>query len=50
VLIGPLRLFLLPRQKTDSAGEDGDFARKAEVIEHVDEVVVPAILALDPTS
>ncbi len=35
-------------KKTDSAGEDGDFARKAEVIEHVDEVVVPAILALDP--
>jgi 2,3-bisphosphoglycerate-independent phosphoglycerate mutase len=35
-------------KKTDSAGEDGDFARKATVIEHVDEAVVPAILALDP--
>jgi 2,3-bisphosphoglycerate-independent phosphoglycerate mutase len=35
-------------KKTDSAGEDGDFARKAEVIEHVDEAVVPAIMALEP--
>jgi len=35
-------------KKTDSAGEDGDFERKAAVIEHVDEAVVPAILALDP--
>jgi 2,3-bisphosphoglycerate-independent phosphoglycerate mutase len=35
-------------KKTDSAGEDGDFARKAAVIEHVDEAVVPSILALDP--
>jgi len=35
-------------KKTDSAGEDGDFHRKASIIEHVDEAVVPAILALDP--
>jgi 2,3-bisphosphoglycerate-independent phosphoglycerate mutase len=35
-------------KKTDSAGEDGDFARKAAVIEHVDQVVVPAITALEP--
>lgn len=36
-------------KKTDSAGEDGDFDRKVSVIEHVDEAVVPAILALNPT-
>ena len=35
-------------KKTDSAGEDGDFARKVSVIEHVDEVVVPAIASLEP--
>ncbi len=35
-------------KKTDSAGEDGDFARKASVIEHTDRVVVPAIRALNP--
>ena len=35
-------------KKTDSAGEDGDFERKASIIEHTDEVVVPAIRALDP--
>ena len=35
-------------KKTDSAGEDGDFQRKATAIEHVDEAVVPAILTLDP--
>ena len=40
--------FFFHVKKTDSAGEDGDFARKVEVIEHVDEVVVPAIVALDP--
>ena len=34
-------------KKTDSAGEDGDFARKASIIEHVDEVL-PEILALKP--
>ncbi len=40
--------FFFHVKKTDSAGEDGDFERKAEVIEHVDEAVVPAILELDP--
>jgi 2,3-bisphosphoglycerate-independent phosphoglycerate mutase len=40
--------FFFHVKKTDSAGEDGDFERKASVIEHVDEAVVPAILALEP--
>jgi 2,3-bisphosphoglycerate-independent phosphoglycerate mutase len=40
--------FFFHVKKTDSAGEDGDFERKAAVIEHVDQVVVPAILDLDP--
>jgi 2,3-bisphosphoglycerate-independent phosphoglycerate mutase len=40
--------FFFHVKKTDSAGEDGDFERKMGVIEHVDEAVVPAILALDP--
>jgi 2,3-bisphosphoglycerate-independent phosphoglycerate mutase len=40
--------FFFHVKKTDSAGEDGDFERKAEVIEHVDEVAIPAILDLDP--
>ena len=40
--------FFFHVKKTDSAGEDGDFERKAEVIEHVDEAVVPAIMALEP--
>jgi 2,3-bisphosphoglycerate-independent phosphoglycerate mutase len=40
--------FFFHVKKTDSAGEDGDFERKAEVIEHVDEAVIPAILDLDP--
>jgi 2,3-bisphosphoglycerate-independent phosphoglycerate mutase len=40
--------FFFHVKKTDSAGEDGDFERKAGIIEHVDEVVVPAILELDP--
>jgi 2,3-bisphosphoglycerate-independent phosphoglycerate mutase len=40
--------FFFHVKKTDSAGEDGDFQRKAAVIEHVDEAVVPAILALQP--
>lgn len=34
-------------KKTDSAGEDGDFDRKREIIEHVDELV-PAMIALNP--
>jgi 2,3-bisphosphoglycerate-independent phosphoglycerate mutase len=40
--------FFFHVKKTDSAGEDGDFQRKAGVIEHVDEAVVPAILDLGP--
>ena len=40
--------FFLHVKKTDSAGEDGDFARKAAVIEHLDEAVVPAITSLEP--
>jgi 2,3-bisphosphoglycerate-independent phosphoglycerate mutase len=40
--------FFFHVKKTDSAGEDGDFERKAGVIEHVDEAVVPAILDLEP--
>ena len=40
--------FFFHVKKTDSAGEDGDFQRKAEVIEHVDEVAIPAILDLKP--
>ncbi len=40
--------FFFHVKKTDSAGEDGDFERKASVIEHVDQVVVPAIVDLDP--
>jgi 2,3-bisphosphoglycerate-independent phosphoglycerate mutase len=40
--------FFFHVKKTDSAGEDGDFERKVAVIEHVDEVVVPAIVDLDP--
>jgi 2,3-bisphosphoglycerate-independent phosphoglycerate mutase len=34
-------------KKTDSAGEDGDFDRKREIIEHVDSIV-PEMLALKP--
>ena len=40
--------FFFHVKKTDSAGEDGDFERKAGVIEHVDQAVMPAILDLDP--
>jgi 2,3-bisphosphoglycerate-independent phosphoglycerate mutase len=40
--------FFFHVKKTDSAGEDGDFDRKAAVIEHVDQAVVPAILDQDP--
>lgn len=40
--------FFFHIKKTDSAGEDGDFARKASVIEHVDDTVVPAIASLEP--
>ncbi len=34
-------------KKTDSAGEDGDFGRKAHVIEELDQLL-PEILSLDP--
>jgi 2,3-bisphosphoglycerate-independent phosphoglycerate mutase len=34
-------------KKTDSAGEDGDFDRKRDIIEHVDGLV-PQMLALEP--
>ena len=34
-------------KKTDSAGEDGDFDRKREIIEHVDGLV-PEMMALKP--
>ena len=40
--------FFFHVKKTDSAGEDGDFERKMEVIAHVDRAVVPAVLELDP--
>ncbi len=34
-------------KKTDSAGEDGDFGRKVEIIQHLDELL-PQIMALKP--
>jgi len=40
--------FFFHVKKTDSAGEDGDFERKAQIIEHVDQVAVPAIVDLNP--
>jgi 2,3-bisphosphoglycerate-independent phosphoglycerate mutase len=40
--------FFFHVKKTDSSGEDGDFERKASVIAHVDEAVIPAILDLGP--
>lgn len=39
--------FFFHVKKTDSAGEDGDFGRKAQVIEEVDRAL-PEILALNP--
>jgi 2,3-bisphosphoglycerate-independent phosphoglycerate mutase len=39
--------FFLHIKPTDSAGEDGDFHRKAQVIEEVD-ALVPRLLALEP--
>jgi 2,3-bisphosphoglycerate-independent phosphoglycerate mutase len=45
---GEYDYFFFHVKKTDSAGEDGDFERKAGVIEHVDQAVIPAILDLDP--
>lgn len=40
--------FFFHVKKTDSAGEDGNFDLKSQIIEHVDQVVIPAILALNP--
>ena len=39
--------FYVHVKKTDSAGEDGNFALKKEVIEHVDSLI-PSLLALKP--
>lgn len=39
--------FYLHVKKTDSAGEDGDFARKVHVIEEVD-TLIPRLRALEP--
>ncbi len=39
--------FYLHVKKTDSAGEDGDFDRKREIIEHVD-ALVPEMMARNP--
>ncbi len=39
--------FYLHVKKTDSSGEDGDFARKVHVIEQVD-ALIPRLLALKP--
>jgi len=40
--------FFVHVKKTDSCGEDGDFEGKVRVLERVDEVLIPAILALRP--
>ncbi len=40
-------LFFVHFKKTDSAGEDGDFARKVELIESVD-AAVPRLMHLEP--
>jgi 2,3-bisphosphoglycerate-independent phosphoglycerate mutase len=40
--------FYVHVKKTDSAGEDGDFDRKVQILEHVDQALVPAILELAP--
>lgn len=40
--------FFLHVKKTDSYGEDGNFESKKEVIEMVDKMIVPGILALKP--
>jgi 2,3-bisphosphoglycerate-independent phosphoglycerate mutase len=45
---GAFDYFFVHVKKTDSAGEDGNFQAKAEVIEHVDQVLVPGILDLKP--
>ncbi len=40
--------FFLHVKKTDSAGEDGNFEEKVSIIEHVDQIAVPAIMQLEP--
>jgi 2,3-bisphosphoglycerate-independent phosphoglycerate mutase len=40
--------FYVHVKKTDSCGEDGNFAGKVKVIERVDEIIIPAILSLNP--
>lgn len=44
---GAYDFFFVHVKWTDSAGEDGDFARKVKVLEEVD-AVIPSILALKP--
>ena len=44
---GAVRLLLHPRQATDMAGEDGNFAAKVAAIEAVD-AALPALLELGP--
>jgi 2,3-bisphosphoglycerate-independent phosphoglycerate mutase len=44
---GEFDFFYFHVKKTDSAGEDGDFGRKVEIIQHVDELL-PQIMALKP--
>jgi len=41
-------LFFLHVKQTDKAGEDGDLAKKIQVLEHVD-AELPRLLDLDPT-
>lgn len=40
--------FFLHLKKTDSSGEDGDFAGKVSVIEQVDREVIPALVGFRP--
>ena len=44
---GEYDFFYLHIKQTDSAGEDGDFERKARIIEQVD-ALLPRLLALEP--
>jgi len=40
--------FYVHVKKTDSAGEDGDFQRRVEILEHVDQAMIPPIRELAP--